>query len=75
MKVEDMSLNDKKNPLCTVFSDCLMKIVKTEGCLALWNGTKPSLILATNPAIQFMVYETIKRYFQRRFHQTVSMDN
>lgn len=49
--------------------DCLVKIVRTEGILALWNGTKPSLILASNPAIHFMVYETFKRYFQRRFNQ------
>lgn len=50
--------------------DCLLKIVKTEGILSLWAGVKPSVILASNPAIQFMVYETIKRYFQKTLHQT-----
>ncbi|XP_053381876.1 peroxisomal membrane protein PMP34-like [Mercenaria mercenaria] len=49
--------------------DCLRKIVKNEGVFALWNGTKPSLILTSNPAIQFMVYETVKRYFQKKLHQ------
>ncbi|KAL3876149.1 hypothetical protein ACJMK2_034021 [Sinanodonta woodiana] len=44
--------------------DALLKIIQSEGLGALWNGTKPSLLLATNPAIQFMVYETVKRYFQ-----------
>ncbi|XP_067673499.1 peroxisomal membrane protein PMP34-like isoform X1 [Haliotis asinina] len=45
--------------------DCLTKIVKAEGVFGLWNGTMPSLLLASNPAIQFMVYEFIKRYFQK----------
>ncbi|XP_052791339.1 peroxisomal membrane protein PMP34-like [Mya arenaria] len=50
--------------------DCLIKIVREEGLSALWNGTKPSLVLATNPAIHFMVYEAVKRYFQHYFRQT-----
>ncbi|KAK7490810.1 hypothetical protein BaRGS_00017866 [Batillaria attramentaria] len=50
--------------------DCLQKIVKHEGLFSLWNGTAPSLILAANPAIHFMVYEALKRYFQRAYHAT-----
>lgn len=49
--------------------DCLIKIIQQEGVSTLWNGTRPSVILASNPAIQFMVYETIKRYFQHRLQQ------
>ncbi|RUS72801.1 hypothetical protein EGW08_019438 [Elysia chlorotica] len=45
--------------------DCLLKMIKTEGVVKLWGGTIPSLLLATNPAIQFMVYEALKRYFKR----------
>lgn len=36
-------------------------IAKTEGIPALWAGAMPSLILVTNPAIQFMIYEMLKR--------------
>ncbi|XP_011313834.1 peroxisomal membrane protein PMP34, partial [Fopius arisanus] len=36
-------------------------IWKYEGIRKLWAGTLPSLILVSNPAIQFMIYESIKR--------------
>ncbi|RWS16892.1 peroxisomal membrane protein PMP34-like protein [Dinothrombium tinctorium] len=39
-------------------------ISQTEGPKALWNGTLPSLVLVCNPAIQFMVYEQLKRRAQ-----------
>ncbi|CAB3362249.1 Hypothetical predicted protein [Cloeon dipterum] len=41
--------------------DGLSYITRTEGVLALWKGTMPSLILVTNPSLQFMAYESIKR--------------
>lgn len=41
--------------------DCLYKICKYEGVKTLWSGTSASLLLVSNPAIQFMVYETLKR--------------
>lgn len=56
-------------------ADCLMKIVKQEGFWSLWNGTAPSILLAANPAIHFMVYESLKRYFQRIFNTSVSTPN
>jgi len=39
----------------------LVKMAQQEGVTSLWNGTIPSLILVSNPAIQFMTYEAIKR--------------
>lgn len=39
----------------------LVHISKTEGISSLWSSTLPSLILVSNPAIQFMTYEAIKR--------------
>ncbi|CAK1586115.1 unnamed protein product [Parnassius mnemosyne] len=36
-------------------------VYKKEGVHGLWSGTVPSLLLVSNPAIQFMVYEALKR--------------
>ncbi|KAE8282985.1 Peroxisomal membrane protein PMP34 [Larimichthys crocea] len=41
--------------------DAFMQIIRGEGVGALWNGTFPSLLLVLNPAIQFMIYEGLKR--------------
>lgn len=41
--------------------DGLIYIGRTEGAKGLWAGALPSLLLVTNPAIQFMVYESLKR--------------
>lgn len=38
-----------------------MKIIKTEGPVALYSGLLSSLILVSNPAINFMIYESLKR--------------
>ena len=42
--------------------DGLQKVSREEGMGALWSGTGPSLILAGNPAVQFMVYEATKKF-------------
>lgn len=39
----------------------LIYIGRTEGAKGLWAGAVPSLLLVINPAIQFMVYEALKR--------------
>uniref|UniRef100_A0A182JQP4 Peroxisomal membrane protein PMP34 n=1 Tax=Anopheles christyi TaxID=43041 RepID=A0A182JQP4_9DIPT len=41
--------------------DGLQYIARTEGVRGLWAGAVPSLMLVINPAIQFMVYESLKR--------------
>ncbi|KAJ0178246.1 hypothetical protein K1T71_006069 [Dendrolimus kikuchii] len=41
----------------------LIYLFKKEGLKGLWSGTLPSLLLVSNPAIQFMVYESLKRNF------------
>lgn len=46
-------------------ADALVQIVHDEGLGALWNGTFPSLLLVLNPAIQFMIYEGLKRQLRR----------
>uniref|UniRef100_A0A023FIN0 Putative mitochondrial carrier protein n=2 Tax=Amblyomma TaxID=6942 RepID=A0A023FIN0_AMBCJ len=39
----------------------LYHIARTEGLPALWASTLPSLVLVSSPAVQFMVYEALKR--------------
>uniref|UniRef100_W8BL00 Peroxisomal membrane protein PMP34 n=1 Tax=Ceratitis capitata TaxID=7213 RepID=W8BL00_CERCA len=39
----------------------ILYVTKTEGFRGLWSGTIPSLILVSNPALQFMMYELLKR--------------
>lgn len=43
----------------------LIKIIQQEGPAALWSGTIPSLVLVTNPAIQFAIFELLKRNLQQ----------
>ena len=40
--------------------DGLIKISQQEGLGSLWSGSLPSLLLVSNPSIQFMVYEQLK---------------
>ncbi|XP_007891825.1 peroxisomal membrane protein PMP34 [Callorhinchus milii] len=41
--------------------DAFQQIAKQEGVKTLWNGILPSLFLVMNPAVQFMLYEGLKR--------------
>ncbi|KAH0955195.1 hypothetical protein HN011_010536 [Eciton burchellii] len=52
---------ERNNNEYTTLYDGLKHIWKYEGLKKLWAGTLPSLMLVTNPAIQFMTYESIKR--------------
>lgn len=45
----------------------LKYIARTEGFQKLWSGTTASLMLVVNPAIQFSVYEAIKRYLTKLY--------
>lgn len=51
--------------------DAFAQIIQEEGVGALWNGTFPSLLLVLNPAIQFMIYETLKRWLRREVSREV----
>ena len=56
-------ISKKKNSIS--FADALNRIAKEEGISALWSGIRTSFLLSGNPAIQFMAYESIKRFFNR----------
>jgi solute carrier family 25 (peroxisomal adenine nucleotide transporter), member 17 len=44
----------------------LLALVAEEGPLALFKGVVPGLILVTNPAIQYMVFERLRAWTERR---------
>eukprot|EP01130_Rhizamoeba_saxonica_P000189 TRINITY_DN10183_c0_g1_i1.p1 TRINITY_DN10183_c0_g1~~TRINITY_DN10183_c0_g1_i1.p1 ORF type:complete len:325 (-),score=76.05 TRINITY_DN10183_c0_g1_i1:57-905(-) len=46
--------------------DAVSKIAEQEGVLSLWNGCWASLVLVSNPTIQFVVYDKIKLFMERR---------
>mmetsp|Transcript_11348 Transcript_11348/g.20986 ORF Transcript_11348/g.20986 Transcript_11348/m.20986 type:complete len:362 (-) Transcript_11348:32-1117(-) len=45
--------------------DALLKIPSQDGLGALWSGLGPSLILVSNPSVQFASYESLKRSLLR----------
>ncbi|KAK6634134.1 hypothetical protein RUM43_001751 [Polyplax serrata] len=47
--------------------DGLLRISKEEGVKSLWSGTIPSLFLVSNPVIQFVIYEAVKRQLQKLY--------
>ena len=51
----------KGHPEYTGIWDGLVRISRDEGIGRLWSGTTASLVLVSNPAIQFAVYEWLKR--------------
>lgn len=52
----------RRNPYSNLLEG-LFYIYKTEGIYGLWSGTIPSLMLVSNPALQFMMYESLKQRF------------
>ncbi len=56
-------------------SATLRRIAREEGVASLWSGVTPSLVLALNPAVQWAVYEALKRYLQRRLGVKVGSAN
>ncbi|KAK2169855.1 hypothetical protein LSH36_6g02030 [Paralvinella palmiformis] len=63
-KLRTSKYKELKHPKYDGIIDCLKKIILHEGLLQLWSGTLTSLMLISNPAIQFMMYELLKRFTQ-----------
>jgi len=51
---------DGKEPYKGLY-DCLVRVSKEEGVLTLWSSTVASLILVTNPTINFVVYDKVRQ--------------
>ncbi|KAI1291891.1 Peroxisomal membrane protein PMP34 [Halotydeus destructor] len=51
----------RKYPKYKGILDGLIRITEQEGLPTLWAGTMASLLLVSNPSIQFMIYESLKR--------------
>jgi len=58
----DERLQEKSIPFYAGLTDALCRIAKDEGIRGLWQGCVSSLLLVFNPAIQFSIYEALKRY-------------
>ena len=56
-----MLYSSKRNEKSAVVHSLKTSSSRTEGLSALWSSTLPSLILVSNPSIQYMVYEALKR--------------
>lgn len=56
---------DEENKYYKSLLSGLKYVAKTEGVKGLWSGTIPSLILVSNPSLQFMMYELLKRHITK----------
>lgn len=59
LSVQGRKKAQTEKPYKGVF-DCLTRIINEEGVAALWKGVGPSLILVSNPSIQFVTYERLR---------------
>ncbi|XP_063235364.1 peroxisomal membrane protein PMP34 isoform X2 [Bacillus rossius redtenbacheri] len=59
--------SDKRDLEYSGLIDGVLAVGREEGLRGLWSGTLPSLMLVSNPAIQFMTYETLKRRLHRAY--------
>jgi len=65
-------LGETKKPYTGLF-ECIQRIAAEEGVGALWDGCLASLILVSNPTIQFVTYDTLKNIaVKRKGRQTLS---
>jgi len=59
LSTQSKKSSDNRKPYAGV-ADCLQRIASEEGVPALWKGVGPSLMLVSNPSIQFVTYERLR---------------
>jgi len=50
--------------------ECMQRIYEEEGAVALWNGAGSSLMLVSNPTINFVVYDKVKQTIDARIKES-----
>ena len=63
-KRTERSMRKKKNK--GGFFDIARQVIRDDGIKGLWQGLTPSLIMVSNPALQYAFYETSSRWRLRR---------
>ena len=63
-----IALMDKTGERFDGFWDAISSIAHKEGVGALFNGLLPSLVLVTNPTIQFVSYDRVKTFVLAHMH-------
>jgi adenine nucleotide transporter 17 len=69
MKIQKDDSKDKMHGLI----DGVKKIAREEGWKSLWSGVVPSLILVSNPTINYVLYDTLRRilmYYRKKRNLT-----
>eukprot|EP01114_Cavostelium_apophysatum_P015559 TRINITY_DN4260_c0_g1_i1.p1 TRINITY_DN4260_c0_g1~~TRINITY_DN4260_c0_g1_i1.p1 ORF type:complete len:326 (-),score=58.40 TRINITY_DN4260_c0_g1_i1:4-981(-) len=61
-----MMLEKKKSGAKSSSISTALQIINREGITALWSGLVPALILVSNPAIQYAVFEKMKGVLEKR---------
>ena len=57
-----MQARSKGSPSQSLWT-CLGEVLRNEGIAGLYKGLGPALILCSNPAIQFMVFDQLKHWW------------
>lgn len=55
--------------------DGLIKVYQEEGLSALWSGSTASLILVSNPTIQFVAYDKLKSFLNKKEKDFTSLEH
>lgn len=61
LKLQFKAKKDSKNVPYKGMTDCLVRVAKEEGLITLWNGTSASLLLVSNPTINFVIYDKVRQ--------------
>lgn len=55
--------------------DGLVKVYQEEGLSALWSGSTASLLLVSNPTLQFVAYDKLKLFLNKKEKEFTSLEH